>query len=196
MAKLCLESENYIAMSMDRRSFLRTGMAGFGSILLMPSCFRQANSYRFFTPEEALCLIALCEQIIPADRHGGGATEAGVIHYIDRQLVAVFDYDQVIYQQGIAALQQSCLDLHGHRFELLNPELQHQLLTNMEAGELPAQHWESLDQNRFFRLVISHTMQGFYGAPRHGGNRNYMSYKMMGLDFPLVVGRNHYKHLS
>jgi gluconate 2-dehydrogenase gamma chain len=39
-------------------------------------------------------------------------------------------------------------------------------------------------------------MQGFYGSPRHGGNKNYMSYQMMGIDFPLVVGRNHYKHLE
>lgn len=183
-------------MALDRRSFLRTGMAGFGSMMLMPSCFRQANPYRFFTHEEVQCLIAICEQIIPADQHGGGATDAGVIHYIDKQLVAVFDYDQVIYQQGISALQQSCLDLHSKKFELVNFDTQHQLLTKLEAGELPSQHWGFLEQNRFFRRVISHTMQGFYGAPRHGGNRNYMSYRMMGLDFPLVVGRNHYHHLS
>ena len=61
----------------------------------MPSCFRKRSSWQFFTDEEAACMVALCEQIIPADEHGGGATEAGVIHYIDRQLVAVFDYDQV-----------------------------------------------------------------------------------------------------
>jgi gluconate 2-dehydrogenase gamma chain len=66
----------------------------------------------------------------------------------------------------------------------------------MEAGELPAVHWGDLDQRRFFNLVLRHCMQGFYGAPRHGGNKNYMSYQMMGLDFPLVVGRNHYKHLK
>ncbi len=83
-------------MTLDRRSFLRTGMAGFGSILLMPSCLKQVSLYRFFTPEEADCVIALCEQIIPADSYGGGATEAGVIHYIDKQLVAVFDYDQLV----------------------------------------------------------------------------------------------------
>ena len=183
-------------MTLDRRSFLRTGMAGFGSILLMPSCLKQVSLYRFFTPEEADCVIALCEQIIPADSYGGGATEAGVIHYIDKQLVAVFDYDQVIYQQGVEALQQSCLELHDKPFEKLSFDLQLQTLESLEAGELPGEHWGDLDPLRFFRLVISHTMQGFYGAPRHGGNRNYMSYKMMGFDFPLVIGRNHYKQIS
>lgn len=164
--------------------------------MLMPSCIRPGNPYGFFTPEEAACVIALCEQIIPEDEHGGGATAAGVIHYIDQQLRAVFHYDQVMYQQGVAAIQASSLELHGKRFENLDFDTQHGFLLKLESGELPEEHWGDLDQRRFFSRVISHTMQGFYGAPRHGGNRNYMSYQMMGLDFPLVVGRNHYKHLS
>jgi gluconate 2-dehydrogenase gamma chain len=183
-------------MALDRRSFLKKGVAGFGSILLMPSCLQQSSAYLFFTDQEARCVLALCEQIIPEDEHGGGATQAGVIHYIDRQLLAVFDYDQVVYQQGISALQSVSLELYGQRFEALNPETQHNLLIQLEAGQLNKDHWGGLDQKRFFNLVISHSMQGFYGAPRHGGNKNYMSYTMMGLDFPLLVGRNHYQHLN
>ena len=184
-------------MYLNRRTFLKTGVAGFGSILLMPSCVTRSNSsWQFFTEEEAACVIALAEQIVPEDEHGGGATEAGVIHYIDRQLLAVFNYDQVIYQQGISALQQSCLELHGKRFENLDKDTQYSLCTAMEEGKLPGEAWGDLEQGRFFHLIISHTMQGFYGPPRHGGNKDYMSYKMMGLDFPLVIGRNHYEHLS
>jgi len=183
-------------MGHNRRTFLKTGVAGFGSILLMPSCFRQESSWLFFTEAEAACVLALCEQIIPADEHGGGATEAGVIHYIDRQLLAVFDYDQVVYQHGISALQASCLELYAQRFESMDMETQHSICARLENNELPENAWVELEQSRFFSLVIRHAMQGFYGPPRHGGNRNYMSYKMMGLDFPLVVGRNHYKHLS
>lgn len=141
-------------------------------------------------------MVALCEQIIPADEHGGGATEAGVIRYIDRQLVAVFDYDQLVYQKGIAALQANCLEMHGRRFEMLDPEVQHELCMGMEEDALPGESWGDLAQSRFFDLAIRHSMQGFYGAPRHGGNRDYMSYRMMGLDFPLLVGRNHYKQLK
>ncbi len=184
-------------MPVDRRTFLKKGIAGFGSLLLMPSCMNgRRGPYLFFTLAEADCLIALCEQIVPADEHGGGATEAGVIRYIDRQLVAVFDYDQVMYQRGIAALQSTCMESNGMRFEQLGWDTQLEMLQRMEKGNLPPEHWYDVDQQRFFRLVVSHAMQGFYGAPRHGGNRNYMSYRMMGLDFPLVVGRNHYEHLK
>ena len=147
-------------MSFNRRTFLKTGVAGFGSIMLMPSCVtRTTSSWQFFTDEEAACVIALCEQIVPEDEHGGGATEAGVIHYIDRQLVAVFDYDQVIYQQGISALQNSCLELHGKRFETLDKDTQYTLCTSMEEEKLPDKHWGDLDQGRFFQLLIQHTMQ-------------------------------------
>lgn len=183
-------------MSLNRRAFLKTGAAGFGSLLLMPSCLKQSGPYKFFTQTEADCVIAICEQIIPADEYGGGATEAGVIHYIDRQLVAVFDYDQLIYQRGLEALQQSCLSSHEGRFESLEAESQIQILQAMESNEMEVKYWEDLEPARFFSLLIDHCMQGFYGAPRHGGNRSYMSYKMMDLDFPLVVGRNHYEHLN
>jgi len=162
--------------------------------MLLPSCLKPSGPYRFFTSEEAKCIIALCEQIIPADGHGGGATEAGVIHYIDKQLTAVFHYDQVKYQRGIAGVQHSCLDLYGKRFEALDAGTQTVFLKKMETDELPEVYWTSVTPSGFFNLVIDHTMQGFYGPPRHGGNKDYMSYRMMDLEYPLVIGRNHYNH--
>jgi len=184
-------------MMLNRRSFLKAGAAGFGSILLMPSCVTRRGRYSFFTDAEADCVIAMCEQIIPAEEEfGGGATEAGVIHYIDRQLVAVFTYDQLRYQRGISALQESALELHQKPFEALDAQVQEGMLEGMEAGSLPLEPWADLRQEDFFRLVRDHCMQGFYGSPRHGGNRDYMSYRMMGIDFPLLIGRNHYEQLQ
>jgi gluconate 2-dehydrogenase gamma chain len=41
----------------------------------------------------------------------------------------------------------------------------------------------------FFDLILAHTLQGFYGDPRHGGNRNMASWRMLGLACPPVRGR-------
>ena len=41
---------------------------------------------RFFTEGEARVIGAACERIFPNDSSGPGATEAGVVVYIDRQL--------------------------------------------------------------------------------------------------------------
>jgi len=48
-------------------------------------------------------------------------------------------------------------------------------------------------ENRtFFELVRQHTMEGYYGAPRHGGNRDAASWRMLGLDEPPLRGRAQY----
>ena len=165
----------------------------YGSILLYPSCTKNVSPYRVFTEDEADCLIALSEQIIPADQDAG-ATEAGVIWFIDRQTHLRFPNDLPTYQKGIAALQATCKELHGMLFEKLGFSMQTETMKQLEQGRLPAEHWEEIGQQSFFNLVLNRTMQGFYGSPRHGGNKHYVSYRMLRLDYPLLIGQNRYRH--
>jgi gluconate 2-dehydrogenase gamma chain len=164
----------------------------FGSVLLFPSCLKQSNIYRFFTPEEAKCIIAFCEQIIPKDE-SPGATDAGVIHYIDRQLSGVFHYDQEAYRNGIQNLQAYCNVKYGKTFESINSEDQINILKILESNQLNEKEWTGSKPRDFFNLVRSHTMQGFYGSPIHGGNKDYMSFEMLRIDYPLVIGQNRYR---
>ncbi len=41
-------------------------------------------------------------------------------------------------------------------------------------------------------MVLAHTMQGFYGSPRHGGNRDYASWRMLRVPASPVRGRIQY----
>jgi len=54
---------------------------------------------------------------------------------------------------------------------------------------VPEGIWAPGEAREFFRLVADHCLQGYYGSPRHGGNRNFASWKMLGLDTPQVLGR-------
>ena len=45
----------------------------------------------------------------------------------------------------------------------------------------------------FFGMVRSHTLEGYYGSPRHGGNRDAVSWRMLGLAEPPLLGRAQYK---
>ena len=175
-----------------RRSFIRSASLAFGSVLLLPSCRQQPGGYRFFTAEEAACLIAFCEQIIPGDE-SPGATDAGVIWYIDRQLSGVFEYDRESYRNGLKNLQGLCTVQFGKNFGQLAFAEQTLLLKKMEANQLTAKEWPAGKPADFFNLVRSHTMQGFYGSPIHGGNRDYASFRMLRLDYPLVIGQNRYR---
>jgi gluconate 2-dehydrogenase gamma chain len=66
------------------------------------------------------------------------------------------------------------------------------ILESLESGQVNKALWPTVSPQYFFRLVRDHTMQGFYGSPRHGGNKNYLSYKMLELDYPHIIGQNRY----
>jgi hypothetical protein len=42
----------------------------------------------------------------------------------------------------------------------------------------------------FFKLLLKHVKQGFFGHPRHGCNANWASYSMLDVVDPSVTGRN------
>lgn len=178
---------------MDRRKFIKTTAAGIGGSVLMTACVYKVTPYQFFTQNEANCVIALTDQIIPADDFGPGAAYANVVNYIDRQLVQVFIQDQSVYRQGIVSLQKSCKELYAKLFENLDFETQTKFLEKIENDQAPKEYWTDNSSSGFFGMIISHTMQGFYGSPRHGGNKNYISYRLMNLEYPLVVGQNRYR---
>src|SRR5690242_17943205 len=52
---------------------------------------------RFFTGAESRIVTAACERIFPRDDHGPGATDAGVVVYIDRQLAGPYGRDKYRY---------------------------------------------------------------------------------------------------
>ena len=159
--------------------------------MILPACYHEPAPFRFFTESEAACLIGVCECIIPAD-DTPGATDAGVIYYIDRQLMGHFFFFFYTYRRGLSALQNSCRQRMGTAFEKLSFERQTLFLELVEQGDEGLVGWEDEDPVAFFNMVISHTRQGFYGAPRHGGNKDYVSYRILGIGYPQVVGQNRY----
>jgi gluconate 2-dehydrogenase gamma chain len=140
----------------SRRTFL--GSAAVAVSGVAAGCGAR-SSWRFFTEPEARALDALLAFIIPTD-DTPGAREAGVIHYIDRQLTRRFREHRKTYRDGIAALPAT--------------------LDEASLAKIP---------KAFFDLVVSHAMQGFYGNPRHGGNRDFVSWRMLGIPPVPVRGR-------
>jgi gluconate 2-dehydrogenase gamma chain len=177
----------------SRRDFLKAGILAFGGVLMLPSCLRNYTPFLYLTADEALLLSAICEQIIPADENGPGATQAGVIYYIDKQLNDVFIPNQITYRNGLRNINETCLEMYSENFEDLQWDQQTAFLQRMEQNDLPGEYWQANSPSGFFNMMIRHTMQGFYGSPRHGGNKDYISYRMIGLEYPYVVGRNLYR---
>ena len=179
-------------MNINRRKFIQSISLASGSLLLFPACGgSQKSVWRFLSEDEALTIIAIAEQIIPADQDPG-ATDAGVINFIDKQLAGFYSNFQESYRNGIAALNQYCLKKFSQPFEKLEWNKQTEVLNLMEKNSIEGEYWKENPASRFFRMLRDHSMQGFYGSPRHGGNKNYLSYKMIRVDFPHVIGQNRY----
>jgi gluconate 2-dehydrogenase gamma chain len=163
-----------------RRTFLGAGLSAAAGAAAI-SCGGARNaSWRFFTAAEAAIVEAICEQIIPADRDAG-ARQAGVVDYIDIQLTRHFKRYRTTYRQGLAAVDSASRAKFGKRFAELPAGQQSEALIEVEENS-----------RAFFDLILTHARQGFYGDPRHGGNRNMASWKMLGLPFPPVRGRQRY----
>jgi gluconate 2-dehydrogenase gamma chain len=179
--------------TLPRRKFIQMAAVGAGSLLLFPMCTRKSSGsvWRFFTEEEANSVIAIAEQFIPADKDPG-ATYANVVIFIDKQLVGPYTRFQDEYRTGLACFSRSCKAMHNNLFPALEWKKQTEFLELMEKGKLAKEYWGEINQSSFFSKLLDHSMQGFYGSPRHGGNRDYVSYKMMKLDYPHVIGQNRY----
>lgn len=161
---------------MNRRTFIET--SALTGVVAAGACHQARQSqWRVFTDDEASILAALCDQIIPPDDFPGAA-EAGAVEYIDRQLSGHFRDLRNLYRTGLAAANELSLQQFGRGFTAATFE-QQTLITRRLEGEQP----------QFFTQLLNHTMQGFYGSPRHGGNRDAVSWHMLGLDEPPLRGR-------
>lgn len=156
------------------------------------SCSRTRRSYRLLDDGQASTLSALCEQIIPTDETPGAAW-AHVVKFIDRQLVYHYQQHLSLYREGLAALQASALAQHRSDFAALPFDAQTLMVVALEKGELGVPNWSAAAQKAFFRTVRDHTMQGYYGDPRHGGNREMVAWRALGVPHPPVRGRDDYR---
>jgi len=178
-------------MITSRRKFLQQLSLACGSVLFVPACAGYDSPWRFFNEKEARIVIAFSEQFIPADEDPG-ATDAGVINFIDKQLIGPYRRFQADYHKGLEAIENTAIAKFEKSFHELEWNDQTHFMEEMESGKLPEEYWQEVNQRSFFGMLLDHTMQGFYGSPRHGGNKNYVSYKMMRLDYPHVLGQNRY----
>ncbi len=160
---------------LNRRRFLQTAVT---ATALSAACSTVRRQGRTLNETELGTLEAMCEQIIPADRDPG-AKWAGVVNYIDRQLAGFYREHRQTYRAGIAEADRRA----GGSFAQASENKQLEIMKGLEKDD---------STKTFFALLVSHTMQGFYGNPRHGGNRDYCSWRMLGVPASPVRGRDQY----
>jgi gluconate 2-dehydrogenase gamma chain len=161
----------------NTRSPRRRDVLTAGSVAALAGC-GVARQWEFFEKEEARTISALVDQIIPADEHPS-ASEAGVVDFLDRQLTRAWRRHRGIYRKGLAEVNEHSLREHKKRFVELSSTEQ-------------AEGAKALEGTEFFETLIRHSLWGYFGSPRHGGNRNAVSWQMLRLPENQVRGRELY----
>ena len=160
----------------------------------------------YFTSEETAFIDAAVARLIPADDLGPGAREAGVTHFLDRQLSGPYGRAETWYMQGPwregsksqgyqlklapAALYRTamqdidayCRKTFGNKtFAQLDGEAQDKVLKALESGGIEL---ERVPAKEFFAMLWENTKQGFLADPMYGGNRNFAGWKLIGFPGP------------
>jgi len=189
---------------MKRREFLTLPAESLGGVLLYTLAGEavrlQAQSksgeirvpLRFFTATEARAVQAACERILPADASGPGATEAGVVIYIDRQLAGPYGSDKYRFTQGPFV---ESVPEHGYQGKQTPREIYREGARQLtDFTELPPdqqdQRLRAIETSMFFRLLRQHTIEGMFSDPMHGGNAGLIGWQLIGYPGPLMSYRD------
>ena len=168
----------------SRRTFLQTSAIFAGGIWLVGCSESRPDDFNILTRSEAEIMDILADTVIPPDDDPGGK-QAGVTSFIDQQLDKHLHRDKEIYKTCLPALNKSSESDFGSLFIRLDENRRTDYLTAIESGEyddrLDKELWGNFMPSSFFNTVRDHCMMGYYGHPRHGGNKDYPGYKLLGL---------------
>src|SRR5216117_3712208 len=199
--------------SEGRRRFLKSvGALGAATIPAAAGAQQHAHGaaksekYMFLSAAEVAFLDAAVARLIPADKLGPGAKEAGVTYFIDQQLFGGFGTMAKMYRQGphaegtpqqgyqspltpqevyraaIGEVDAGCVKQHGRPFAKLEAKQQDEVLRALDEGKFPL---EAVPARFFFNLLLDNTIEGFFSDPIYGGNRDKIGWKLVG--FPGVA---------
>jgi gluconate 2-dehydrogenase gamma chain len=187
---------------MKRREFLNIPAAALGGTLLYtlarePLRLQSQNGnirvpLRFFTAEEARTVAAACERIFPSDASGPGATEAGVVIYIDRQLAGPYGNDKYRYTRGPWV---DSVPEHGYQKKENPREVYRQGVRGLgDFANLPVEkqieNLQAIETSVFFQLLRTHTIEGMFCDPMHGGNAGLIGWQLIGFPGPQMSYRD------
>ena len=142
-------------------------------------------AWEHLTAEEADLLEAIADQLIPSDDLGPGAVAAGAVVYIDRALGGALSGSRDAYRAGLAAFDRYCRASRGAPFRELPHVDRVSALIDVETGAATGARTGFAGSSAgFFNMVRGHVLQGTFGDPWYGGNRDYVGWDL--IDYPGV----------
>jgi gluconate 2-dehydrogenase gamma chain len=161
----------------------------------------EAPTYLALTASEVAFFTAAADAMIPADELSPSGSECGVVTFVDRQLAGAWGGGAKMYRAGpfrpakpeygyqlsltpreyfaacITATNEWTRATRGKDFDRLSAKDREQALKDLEQGKAQL---AGLDGKQFFEALLGITMEGFFADPIYGGNKDKVSWKMIG----------------
>jgi gluconate 2-dehydrogenase gamma chain len=155
----------------------------------------------YLNETEHAFIVAVVDTFIPADELSPSGGDCGCAVYIDRQLASAWGGGAKSYRSGpflkgkpeqgyqlpltpaefvstgIAAANGWSRKTYGRDFDQLAPDKRAEALKAMQEGKAEFANFSS---RALFARLLALTMEGFFGDPIYGGNRNKVAWKMLG----------------
>lgn len=137
------------------------------------------------TRDQASTLAALADAIYPPDDAGPGASQIGAVAYIDAALLGPYKDLRPLYRQGLEALEDLASETAQSGFAALDPAQRQTLLEKIDGAVCRRPSAETAPANlrlleHFFAVVRQHVMEGLFGDPLYGGNRDREGWRQIG----------------
>lgn len=130
---------------------------------------------RFFTPEEAALLEAICDRVLPQDDRDADH-RIPIVPQIDQRLYENshegYRYDNMppdgeAFRLGMQAIDEMARQEHGRGFRELDALQQEELLQSLHRAKPAAAHeiWKRMPVDRFWMLLVSDCVDAYYSHP-------------------------------
>lgn len=143
----------------------------------------EGPGFRWLAPDEVPTMQAALDRILPASGDYGfpGAEETHVIRYVDGQLAEPhFAGFARLVRHGLKFLDRVARKEKGAmRFHLLPPAQQDEVLRMFQTQSVPGLKYPSA---RFFEILWTFALEGYFGHPRHGGNAGQLAWNAIHFD--------------
>lgn len=157
------------------------------------------GKYLFLNADEASFIESAVARLIPADDKWGGAVEAGVPDFIDKQLGGAWGAGERLYRSGPwrtgaptqgyqlpftpaelfrTAIKAINNDLKASKpFAAMSDSEKDEFLRGLERG---GKDLDGIPSDVFFSALWAIVLEGFFSDPVYGGNRDMVAWQMIG----------------
>jgi gluconate 2-dehydrogenase gamma chain len=153
------------------------------------------------TETEVAFFTAAADAMIPADELTPSGSNCGIVTFIDRQLASAWGGGAKMYRNGpfrkakpeygyqlpltprqlftagVVATNAWTRKVYGKDFDRLAAKEREDALKVLEQGKAEL---DDFDGKIFFEALLQIVMEGFFADPIYGGNRNKVSWRMIG----------------